>query len=156
MSIPSTDSFPGLFLQVAARFARRLDGRVGSETEIKPPYLGVLFVIGCNPGIRQGLCADSLGYDATTFGRYVDRLVREGLVLRDIPETDRRAISLTLTEEGREIVSDCAPMAQEIDEEVRARMGAAEWEKLSELLERFLDVYDHPLPQILRRDRSAL
>ena len=155
MTISPKDFTPGLFLQVAARLSQRLDGRISNETETKSPYLGVLCVIGCNPGIRQGLCAESLGYDATTFGRYVDRLVRDGLVLRDTPSEDRRAISLKLTDKGHAVVSESVPAAQEVGEELRRRMGAADWEKLSELLERFLDVYDHPLPQILRRDRSA-
>lgn len=142
---------PGLYMQVAARFAQRLDSHICRDTEVKPPFVCVLFMIGRHPGIRQGLCAENLGFDATTFGRYIDRLVRDGLVLRDVPEADRRAVSLSLTARGAQALNAFVPALNDLDSQVRRRMGNHDWEKLLELLERFLEVHDHPLPQMVRQ-----
>ncbi len=154
-SAPANAPIPGLYMQVAARFLQRLDSDICRDTRVKPPFVGILFMIDRNPGIRQGLCAEHLGFDATTFGRYVDRLVREGYVLRSVPQEDRRAVSLSLTERGREAVAECHPALNELECEMRRRMGDAEWEKLTELLELFLDAYGHPLPQSFRGEVAA-
>ncbi|MDV7141638.1 MarR family transcriptional regulator [Tropicimonas sp. TH_r6] len=144
----------GLYLQVAARVAQRLNAAGLGDTAVQPPYLCVLILLQRYPGIRQGSCAELLGHDPTTFGRYVDRLVRDGYVHREVPATDRRAISLELTPAGAAVMTGCNPALAALDADARRRMGDADWEKLSELLERFLDVYDHPLPP-LRRDGLA-
>ncbi len=144
-------AYSGLYLQVAARFAQRLNDAGLEAMPVPPPYLCVLIVLERHPGIRQGSCAELLGHDATTFGRYIDRLVREGYIRRDVPKQDRRAVCLALTAEGEAAMAACHPALAALDADARARMGDADWEKLSELLERFLAVYDHPLPQ-LRRD----
>lgn len=141
---------PGLFLQVAARFAQRLDEEACRAAPVHPPFLGVLFTIGANPGIRQGACAEALGFDATTFGRYIDRLVREGHVARAVPPEDRRAVSLNLTDAGAKVVAQCAPIIDGLEAEVRDRMGEADWALLTALLVRFLDAFDHPLPALSR------
>lgn len=150
-----TETLPGLYMQAAARFAQRLDSEACGQNMVKPPFIGVLHMVGQHPGIRQGLCAEALGFDATTFGRYIDRMVRDGLLEREVPERDRRAVSLRLTEIGRAAVAEARPVVRELETDVRRRMGDANWDKLTELLEQFLDVYDHPLPQVLREERSG-
>jgi len=47
--------------------------------------------------------AQGLGLDASTLSRSINGLVNIGLVRRDIDAQDRRYISLTLTEQGREV-----------------------------------------------------
>ncbi len=135
----------GLNMQVAARFVHRLGNERCLDDRAKPPFIDVLCMIERHPGIRQGLCAESLGFDATTFGRYVDRLARNDLVQRDIPKNDRRSVTLSLTARGRQTLADCRPVMRDLENEMRDRMGAEDWAKLSELLERFLRVHDHPL-----------
>ncbi len=142
-------------MQVAARYAQRLDSNLSRQTEVKPPFMGVLLMIARHPGIRQGLCAEALGFDATTFGRHIDRMVRDGLLEREVSERDRRAVSLRLAERGRAALNDARPAVRKLESDMRRRMGDANWDKLTELLEQFLDVYDHPLPQVLREERRG-
>lgn len=137
---------PGLLLQVAARKAQTLDAEMCRVAPIKPPYMGVLFTIGRYPGIRQGTCAEMLGYDATTFGRYIERMVRQNLVERSVPSEDRRAVCLKLTTSGEVAQQQCTPILSDLEADVRQRMGEEEWNQLNKLLVRFLDAFDHPLP----------
>ena len=45
---------------------------------------------------------DSLNLLASTATRQVDTLVSQGLIKRDVAETDRRKVILTLTEKGKQ------------------------------------------------------
>ncbi len=147
-----TEIVPGLFLQVAAHMAQHLNDEVCKDAPVRPPFVGVLFTIYQNPGIRQGHCADNLGFDATTFGRYIDRLVRDGFVERSVPPEDRRAVTLKLTDLGKRTVEDCAPIIRGLEAQVRERMGDAEFEAMTALLVRFLEAFDHPLPSLSRQE----
>lgn len=55
-----------------------------------------------NPGCMSGELAAHLDVVATTATSIVDRLVRRGLVRRERPETNRRTVALSLTEDGTE------------------------------------------------------
>lgn len=145
---PADKCVLGLKLQVAARFAYRLGSERCQDPVVKPPFVDVLFMIEQHPGIRQGQCAESLGFDATTFGRYVDKLARNDLLKRDIPENDRRSVTLRLTERGAQVLAECRPALMDLENEIRQRMGEEDWSKLAELLERFLAVHDHPLTRM--------
>ena len=57
--------------------------------------------------------ADNLGLDKSTISRSVDKLVIDGIMLRDIDPEDRRYLSLYLSEKG-----------QAIFQEVEKRMAA--------------------------------
>lgn len=151
----SREGMSGLYIQVAARLAQRLDGEACKGSPLSPHLLAVLQTLQHNPGIRQGYCATMLGYDATTFGRYVDRLVQEGHVARSVPPLDRRAVSLELTEKGAAAVAQVRPAIYDLETETRRRMGDAAWAQLSMLLERYIEAHEHPLPLDAGRTAAA-
>ncbi|WP_157973524.1 MarR family winged helix-turn-helix transcriptional regulator [Tropicimonas sp. IMCC34043] len=144
---------PGLFMQVAARLAQDLCVEASRTAPLRPPFLGVLALIKANPGIRQGLCASALGFDATTFGRYVDRMVRDGYAERSVPTEDRRAVCLSLTPTGLEALEATEDELANMGDIFRQRMGARDWDRLNSLLVRFLTVHDHPLPSLAQEER---
>jgi DNA-binding MarR family transcriptional regulator len=53
-----------------------------------------------HPGCMASTVAGFLGVAPTTMTSLLDRLVKRGLVHRERPETNRRAVALTLTVEG--------------------------------------------------------
>ncbi len=55
-----------------------------------------------HPGCKLSDLAEHLGAVPTTASSIVDRLVERGFVSRERPETNRRAIALSLTADGRE------------------------------------------------------
>ncbi len=151
---PSSGHIPTcLYMLVATRLAQDLIEVACRNGPVKPPFVGMLLLIRANPGIRQGICADTLGFDATTFGRYIDRLVRDEMVARTIPQEDRRAVCLQLTPKGAAALAESAPLLLQVDQDARAHMGDADWEKLEELLVKFLEAYDNPLPRLVHREK---
>ncbi|WP_018132322.1 MarR family winged helix-turn-helix transcriptional regulator [Effusibacillus pohliae] len=64
--------------------------------------LWCLFIISKHPNIGLGELADRVHLTNSTISGVVDRLVKAGLIVRETPPHDRRAISLVITDKGRE------------------------------------------------------
>jgi DNA-binding MarR family transcriptional regulator len=58
--------------------------------------------IGRNPGCMATQISEFLGVSATTTTSALDRLVKQELVIRSRPETNRRAVALELSKQGQE------------------------------------------------------
>jgi DNA-binding MarR family transcriptional regulator len=56
-----------------------------------------------NPRIGLNELCDLMHTSASTASGVVDRLVHSGLIVREVPETDRRAVVLKLSPEGQEL-----------------------------------------------------
>ncbi|GFE64805.1 MarR family winged helix-turn-helix transcriptional regulator [Litoreibacter roseus] len=71
------------------------------ELNFQPSDIQSLRFISQNPGCMSAELANHLAIVPTTATSIVDRLVRRGLVLRERPETNRRAVALSLSEQGQ-------------------------------------------------------
>ncbi|MBV7379998.1 MarR family winged helix-turn-helix transcriptional regulator [Maritimibacter dapengensis] len=101
---------------------------------LKPGEFTVLWVIGLNPGLRQGTIAATLSIKPAHMTKLIGRLAKQGLVARTTPADDRRAVRLTLTDQGRTFVAEnkSAFLAQNAFE--RNQMSPEEMETLIGLL----------------------
>ncbi len=68
--------------------------------KLAPSDIQTMRFIAGHPGCMSGSVATFLGVVPTTMTSIVDRLVKRGFVSRARPESNRRAVSLNLTEEG--------------------------------------------------------
>lgn len=75
------------------------------ELAFVPADIQTLRYVAANPGSKLSDLADHLGVVPTTASSIVDRLVERGFVHRDRPETNRRAIALALTDDGKHAFS---------------------------------------------------
>lgn len=75
-----------------------------ADTGMRQPLFGALSVISANPGINQGQVGNVLGIQRTNMVALVNKLVDQGFVVRQLASKDRRAFSLTLTEQGQHIL----------------------------------------------------
>ncbi|HPD91243.1 MAG: MarR family transcriptional regulator [Rhodobacter sp.] len=71
-----------------------------ADCDVKPGEFTVIWVIGLNPGVKQGALARTLHIKPAHMTKLVQRMVRDGLVLRQIPPEDRRSVRLSLTPAG--------------------------------------------------------
>lgn len=83
-------------------------------------------------GISLTELAELSTSDLATVSGIVDRLARSGLVERRRSETDRRAVVITLTPRGREVVETITPLHRQAICEV---LGQVDPERLSVLNE---------------------
>jgi len=63
--------------------------------------------------------------DKSKVSRAASRLEARGLVIKETNPSDRRLIELRLSEQGRELIAEMAPLAQQFGQDYMQRLGAA-------------------------------
>jgi len=63
------------------------------------PQIGLIIGLNKNPFITLNEMSECLGLSKSTVSGIVDRLVARGVVIREIPETNRRTVRLSLSPE---------------------------------------------------------
>jgi DNA-binding MarR family transcriptional regulator len=118
--------------------SRRLHASLHPElgTSLTPSKLRALELLAEHDGLRVGELADRVGVDDTTATRLVDRLEQLGLAERHSEESDRRAILVGLTAEGRELVAGVSAQRQQFFADVLATLDDDERVQLVRLTEK--------------------
>ncbi|MBD0415367.1 MarR family winged helix-turn-helix transcriptional regulator [Oryzicola mucosus] len=120
-------------LKVYEHFFAEVGGR-----DLRPGEFSVLWVIRCNPGIRQSMLGQRLMIKRAHMTKLIRALEDRGLVSRCIPDEDRRAVELTLTAVGRTAIDEAAEWFFTYEDGVGANMSAAERKQLLDLLHKFI------------------
>ncbi len=104
---------------------------------MKPGEFSVLWLIYNNPGVRQGRVAQRLSIKNAQMTKLVRRAEDDGYVSRRVPDDDRRAVELTLTDDGRKFVEQCEDGAFSQFNGGETDLDADEMEQLIVLLRKF-------------------
>ena len=91
------------------RFTRRFkvaEAAAAAENALNALDAQTLVFVDENPGCGMGDVARYLNVAMTTMSSAIDRLVKKALVDRRRPEDNRRAVALTATDKGRQVVQD--------------------------------------------------
>ena len=102
--------------------------------DLRPVDFSVLSLVLHNPGITSRQLCATLGILPPNLVGLVSTLERRGLVARQPHPTDRRAVGLHLTAEGRTLMRTADRAAAEIEAGVASRLSAAESRTLIRLL----------------------
>lgn len=78
--------------------------------------------IGRAGTVSVNLLSEILGVDKSTVSRSVDKLVTNGILVREIDSKDRRSISLSLSSKGHSVFDEIEKRATEYFDEVVARI----------------------------------
>jgi len=105
---------------------------------LKPGEFSALWVIGLNPGVRQGSLARRLRIKPAHMTKLVQRMVHAEYVSRTIPPDDRRSVRLSLTESGKAFVEAHKPEFLDFQRVERAALSDEEYEELVRLLRKFI------------------
>jgi DNA-binding MarR family transcriptional regulator len=99
------------FLRVHAALVRGLDAELDAAHALPLSSYDVLIYLQAAPGkrLRMADLADSVLLSRSGVTRLVDRLVREGLIVRDTCESDGRGSFAVLTDEGEELLARARP-----------------------------------------------
>ena len=104
----------------------------------KPGEFSVLWVIACNPGIRQSALGQRLMIKRAHMTKLIRSLEQQGFVSRQIPDADRRAVELTLTGTGAAAVETAAAAFFCYEETTGAPLSKRERAQLIALLQKFV------------------
>ncbi|MBJ6799279.1 MarR family winged helix-turn-helix transcriptional regulator [Geomonas propionica] len=106
------------------------------EHDLTPQQFGLLGFLWREDGLSQSLLSAKSQIDRTTMGGLIDRLEKEGLVVRKTDPVDRRAYRICLTDKGKALESVLAPLALQAQEVFIAKLAPQEVETLKSLLEK--------------------
>ena len=99
--------------------------------------LGVLTVIGANPGLSQMAVANRLGIERARLVHLLNELESRKLVKRIKSKTDRRSHALHLTDQGETALARFKRLAAEHERHVEDRIGKANRKRLLAMLAGF-------------------
>jgi DNA-binding MarR family transcriptional regulator len=126
-------------LRVHAALVRELDAELERAHDLPLSSYDVLIYLQTAPGkrLRMAELADSVLLSRSGVTRLVDRLVREGLIVRDACESDGRGAFAVLTDAGEELLARARPThLAGIRERFLRHFSKAELQALAQFWER--------------------
>ncbi|HET9899120.1 MAG TPA: MarR family transcriptional regulator [Streptosporangiaceae bacterium] len=115
---------------------RSLDVPGGSVSLPQFRVLAIIFDLGPT---RPGRIARALGIEPSTVTRLADRLVASGHIVRSSDPEHRGAVSLTLTEHGREVVTQVAQWRRRELARIAAQLTPSDRAAATRALRRVVD-----------------
>ena len=85
-----------------------------------------LDAIQAHPGTDQAGLAELIAYDRATIGGVIERLEQKGWVRRVVSERDRRSRELSLTPQGKRVLSALLPIVQGVQDDILQTLGSAD------------------------------
>lgn len=107
---------------------------------LTPGAFTALIVVSANPGIRQGHLGKSLRIKPANLTKMIRNFEDRGLISRSIPDDDRRAVELVLTEAGKRFLADHLTEFKKHESEIPGRLTAGEHRELIRLLCKMVDM----------------
>lgn len=101
----------------------------------------ILAVLGRFPGMSAAGVAERSAMDKVAVSRAVARLLERGLLHRETHGDDRRRSVLELSEAGREVYAEVAPLALSYERELLSPLSEEERVQFSRMLERLGERY---------------
>ena len=114
------------------------------------PGLGqarILSYLDTHPPVSQREIADACMLDVTTMSRALDKMEKQGIILRERDPHCRRSYRITLTEQGKEKAREVRDGFREVEDILCAGFDEKEIEELTEKLVR--------MKENLRRDAQG-
>lgn len=117
--------------------ATRSLGAAAEETTIA--QYRALVVLSSRGPRRMVDLADALDVAPSTAGRMCDRLVRKGLVRRQRARGDRRAVLVSVTPAGRQVVDEATGRRRALIADILGRVPATARQAVAEAFRQFAD-----------------
>lgn len=144
MSKPTDDQLAALGTQFDA-FTRRYklaDAPEGAGKALNELDKQVLLFVAEHPGCGPSDVARFLKVANTTLSSAADRLAKRGLLVRQRPEEDRRAVALALSAPGMATVAQIRAFHRDFSRRILEPLTAAERESLIAIMAKILSNED--------------
>lgn len=132
------DGYIGYHLRLAQNASFRAFQRKSGRADLRPGWFAVLSLIGDNPGIAPIALSRAAGRDKSTLTPILRDLARHGYVVSSPRPGDRRSYGLSLTELGRQRLTELAAHAKAHDR-VLDEIAGKQKEDLIRILKRIAE-----------------
>jgi DNA-binding MarR family transcriptional regulator len=120
---------------VSTNVARLYEKRFG----VSIPEWRVIAILGRFPGLSAVEVAERTLMDKVAVSRAVTKLIKNGRIDRQFADADRRRSILNLSEEGKKVHNEIAPLALEFERELVEDISKDDYDKFNAILEQLLD-----------------
>ena len=120
---------------VSTNIARIYEKRFG----VSIPEWRVIAILGRFPGLSAVEVAERTLMDKVAVSRAVTKLIKSGRIDRQFADADRRRSILNLSEEGRQVHNEIAPLALEFERQLVEDITAEDYQRFNTTLEQLLD-----------------
>jgi DNA-binding MarR family transcriptional regulator len=132
------ERFIFLIGQARNRLFSRLDQALLNTGGITAVQSGALYYLLDNDGCLLSELSRALMLDKSAITGLVDRLEDKGLVERRTIPSDRRAITIYLTEEGKAAAKKCLSVTKEYNGAIKEGLSRDEIETFSRILQKII------------------
>ncbi len=102
------------------------------------PEWRVIAILGRFPGLSAVEVADRTMLDKVAVSRAVTKLIRNGRIDRQFADADRRRSILNLSDEGRQVHDEIAPLALAFEHDLLQGISADDYDGFNIVIERLL------------------
>ena len=102
------------------------------------PEWRVIAILGRFPGLSAVEVADRTMLDKVAVSRAVTKLIRNGRIDRQFADADRRRSILNLSDEGRQVHDEIAPLALAFEHDLLQGISAEDYDTFNTVIERLL------------------
>lgn len=134
---PTRQALPFVLIRAREMMLRELRPMM-AQAGVSEPQWRILRVLTERDSCSVQALAEAACLQTTSVSRILQSMVERGLVLRVQDTTNRRRQIVTVTEEGRAIITSFAPMSRAITDGFAARFGAERYARLVAMLEEFI------------------
>jgi len=120
---------------VSTNIARVYEKRFG----VSIPEWRVIAVLGRYPGLSAVEVAERTLMDKVAVSRAVTKLIKNGRIDRQFADADRRRSILNLSEQGREVHNEIAPLALQFEQELLQDISDDDYDTFNSILEKLLE-----------------
>ncbi len=120
---------------ISTNIARIYEKRFG----VSVPEWRVIAVLGRYPGLSAVEVAERTLMDKVAVSRAVTKLIKNGRIDRQFADADRRRSILNLSEQGREVHNEIAPLALQFEQELLQDISDGDYETFNSILGQLLE-----------------
>ena len=102
------------------------------------PEWRVIAILGRFPGLSAVEVADRTMLDKVAVSRAVTKLIRNGRIDRQFADADRRRSILNLSDDGRQVHDEIAPLALEFEHDLLQGISVEDYDTFNIVIERLL------------------
>ena len=124
---------------VSTNIARTYEERFG----VSIPEWRVIAILGRYPGLSAVEVADRTLMDKVAVSRAVTKLISNGRIDREFADADRRRSILNLSEQGREVHNEIAPLALQFEHALLQDISDADYATFNAVLDSLLEKAGH-------------
>lgn len=123
-----------LLSQAQHKMSLQVDRALMQVSGISGPQAGALFYLEQHDGCQQKDMAKGLRLDTSAITGMVERLAKKGLIEKQRSETDKRAFTLHLTQDGKAALEKVQPLLDQFNQHMHDKFGQEKLEHFCEVL----------------------